>query len=114
MGRFLDALLWFVMFVVVIIATFTTIMDLGRAQSAPQQAAAAAMGLFGVITPYVIVRMLHSAGVFGRREETDKRLDRMARHIEEMAQTIRESEARQRKAAALEQQRSYATDGVGR
>ena len=41
-----------------VIAAFEAVMDLGRAESAPQQAAAAAMALCWAIIPYCFARAL--------------------------------------------------------
>ncbi|MGQ9367693.1 hypothetical protein [Azospirillum sp. ST 5-10] len=49
---------WGCVFVACVLGTFGFVADMQAAQSAPQQAAAAAMALFIIVTPYVCARAL--------------------------------------------------------
>lgn len=62
LGKLILSLLWLLMTGIVIVSALATVRMLIEPQNAMQQAATAAVGLFGVVTPYVFMRMLEIGG----------------------------------------------------
>lgn len=76
------AICWVITLILAALAAASTVADLARATSAPQQAAAAAMGIVMVVIPYVFTRAVQELSEASRRRQERERAIVAARFAE--------------------------------